>query len=275
MPYWFFAVLMGVLGLAFGSFANVVIWRSPRGESLSSPPSHCPVCDTPIGARDNIPVLSWLLLKGRCRACGTRISARYPLVELLGGALWLAAALWFGPSIRAGFAAAFFYLLLILAFIDLDTMRLPNPLVGLTALIGVTGAGAAQLLDRPIVPLVEFSGALSAPLVAAAVGAVVSAGIALLIALAYSAIRKSSGFGMGDVKLLAAIGVFLGPYGLLVLFIGSLAGAVAGIVLAARSESGLSTRFPFGPFLAAAAVLVTFVGSPLVSWYLGVAGLGS
>ncbi len=108
---------------------------------------------------------------------------------------------------------------------------------------------------------------------AAAVGVLVSAGLALLIALVYSAVRKASGFGMGDVKLLAAIGIFLGPYGLLVLFVGSLAGAIAGIVLASRKESGLATKFPFGPFLAGAAVLVTFIGPALVSWYLGVAGL--
>lgn len=274
MPTAAFAVLMTILGLAFGSFANVVIWRFPRGESLSHPPSHCPNCDTPIAWRDNVPVIAWLRLRGRCRSCGSPIHVRYPTVELLGGLLWLTAALVFGFSMRAVFAAAFYYLLLILAFIDLDTMRLPNPLVALLAGIGALGALLSQILGGAwMVPLIDFGGWLGQPLVASAVGLVVSAGLALAIAMAYSAVRKASGFGMGDVKLLAAIGIFLGPYGLLTLFFGSLAGAVVGIVIASRSEGSLTSRYPFGPFLAAAAVLVSVVGPGVVAWYLGLMNL--
>jgi leader peptidase (prepilin peptidase)/N-methyltransferase len=265
---------MTALGLSFGSFANVVIWRFPRGESLSTPPSHCPQCDTPIGWRDNVPVLSWLLLKGRCRSCAKPIPVRYPLVEAFSGMLWLAAALNWGVTIQAAFAAAFFYLLLILSFIDLDTMRLPNPLVGLLALIGIVGSLIAQLAGVAAVPLVGFSGWLASPLLASAVGALVSGGLSLLIALVYSGIRKTSGFGMGDVKLLGVIGVFLGPYGLMTLFFASLVGAIAGIVAARRSGESLTRRSPFGPFLAAGAVLVSFIGPAVWTWYAGIAGLG-
>jgi leader peptidase (prepilin peptidase)/N-methyltransferase len=273
IPFVAFAVLMTVLGLAFGSFANVVIWRFPRGESLNSPPSHCPACDTPIRWYDNVPVLSWILLRGKCRACGSRISPRYPAVELLGGLLWLAAALEFGVSARAAAAAAFFYLLLILAFIDLDTMRLPNPIVGLLAAIGLAGSAIGQVSGLDVVPLVDLGGWLSNPLVGSLVGAVVSGGIALAIAAAYSAVRKSSGFGMGDVKLLFAIGLFLGPYGLMVLFFGSLVGAIVGIAVASRPGGSLTSRYPFGPFLAAAAVIVALVGPDVWAWYLGLAGV--
>jgi leader peptidase (prepilin peptidase)/N-methyltransferase len=270
---WAFLALAATLGLAFGSFANVVIWRFPRGESLSHPSSHCPRCETPIRWHDNVPVLGWLLLRGRCRSCAEPISPRYPAVELLSGLLWAAAALAFGFGARAVFAAAFFYLLLILSFIDLDTMRLPNPIVGLLAVLGLIGSALAQFSPVDAVPLVGFGGLLASPLLASIVGAVVSAGVALSIALAYSAVRKADGFGMGDVKLLGAIGIFLGPYGLMTLFFGSLAGAIAGVIVAARNGGSVTAKYPFGPFLAAGAVVATLAGPTIWGWYLGAAGL--
>lgn len=272
MPYEVFAVTMFALGLAFGSFANVVIWRFPRGESLSSPPSRCPSCETPIRWTDNIPVLSWLLLRGRCRSCGESISVRYPIVETVSGVLFLIAALEFGWGLRAVAAAAFFYLLLVLSAIDFDTYRLPNPLVGITAAIGASGALVAQFTGVPAVPLLGFNGWLRSPLIAAGVGAVASAGIALGIALIYAGMRKREGFGMGDVKLLAAIGVFLGPYGVLVLFIASVLGAVVGVVAASRSGEGLTKAYPFGPFLAGSAVVTALYGPAVWRWYMGLVG---
>ncbi|MRR35468.1 prepilin peptidase, partial [bacterium] len=122
-----------VFGLVFGSFANVVIWRFPRGESLSAPASHCPLCERPIRWRDNIPVVSWVILRARCRDCGTPIHWRYPAVELLTALLWVLAVLKFGATPRAVMTACVFYLLVILAFIDLDVRRLPNPIVALLA----------------------------------------------------------------------------------------------------------------------------------------------
>lgn len=273
MPYEVFAVMMLLLGLSFGSFANVVIWRFPRHESLSSPPSHCPSCQSAIQWYDNIPVVSWLVLRGRCRACAEPISVRYPVVELLSGVLWLVAGLEFGVALRALAAAIFFYLLLILSAIDLDTRRLPNPIVGLCVGIGFAGAVVYQLTGLPITPLLDSRGWLASPVVAAVVGAVGSAGIALAIALTYAGMRRREGFGMGDVKLLGAIGLFLGPLGVLVLFLASVAGAIVGIIMARRSQEGLAKAYPFGPFLAAAAVLIALYGPEIWGWYVGLLGV--
>jgi leader peptidase (prepilin peptidase) / N-methyltransferase len=269
LPTWFFLTALALFGLAFGSFANVVIWRFPRGESLSSPPSRCPACETPILWYDNVPVASWILLRGRCRACGTRISARYPTVELLSGALWVVAGVRFGQAWQTAFAIAFFYLLMILSFIDWDTMRLPDPLVGLTALIGVVGAIAAAIAGVALVPLTPVAGVPLAPIVTALIGALLGVGVSLAIALLYSLIRKVDGFGGGDVKLLGAMGLFLGPYVLLAFFAGSVLGAVYGLIATAASRLGLQTKFPFGPFLAVGAVLTALWGPSLWHLYTG------
>lgn len=259
-----------LFGLLFGSFGNVVIWRFPRGESLSVPASHCPVCQKPIVWYDNVPLVSWLVLRGRCRSCGTPISARYPAVELLSGLLWLAAVVRFGLTAQAAACIVFFYMLLLLAFIDLDTMRLPNSLVGLLAVAGMAGVAITQLTGIPVVPLMPLGqGVLAVPVVFSLVGAVVSAGFVAVIALAYTRIRGVQGFGMGDIKLLIVIGLFLGPYGLLVLFLGSILGTGYGAVAARRGTDGMRHKFPFGPFLALAAVVVTLFGVPLVTWYAG------
>lgn len=260
-----------IFGLLFGSFGNVVIWRLPRGESLSVPASHCPKCETPITWYDNIPVASWLLLRAKCRSCGAPISARYPSVELLSGLLWLAATLHFGLSVQAAVCICFFYVLLLLAFIDLDTMRLPNSLVGLLAVVGIVGVVITQVTGVPAVPLMPLgSGIFAIPVVFSLVGAALSAGVVLLVALAYSRVRGTEGFGMGDIKLLFVIGLFLGPYGLVVLLFGSLFGAVFGLVMSRRSSEGMRYKFPFGPFLALAAIIVTLVGAPAVTWYVHV-----
>jgi leader peptidase (prepilin peptidase)/N-methyltransferase len=266
--FWYFASF--IMGLVFGSFGNVVIWRLPRGESLSVPASHCPVCETPIAWYDNVPILSWLVLLGRCRSCGAPISVRYPSVELLSGLLWMAAVVHFGPSVQAAVCVFFFYVLMLLAFIDVDTMRLPNSLVGLLALVGLAGLAITQLSGVLAVPLMPLGdGALAIPWVFSLVGAVVSAGTVLAIALVYARVRGTDGFGMGDIKLLLVIGLFLGPYGLLVLVIGSFIGAFYGVIASRRSPEGMRHKFPFGPFLALSAVVVTLVGVPLVAWYVG------
>lgn len=261
-------VLVFVLGLAFGSFGNVVIWRLPRGESLSYPASHCPTCDAPIAWHDNVPVASWLMLKGRCRACAARIPVRYPAVELASGLLWVLAWVRFGSSPRALGAILFYYLLLILAAIDLDTYRLPNPLVGLMGAIGVAGI-AASMVGLPVLPLLPAGGVFSSPLVSALVGGGAPAVMTLGIALIYERARGREGFGMGDVKLLAAMGPYLGPYTLMVLFLGSMLGAVVGVIAARRSAEGMAMRVPFGPFLAAAAVIVSVAGPAVWHWYAG------
>lgn len=302
-----------MFGLVFGSFANVVIWRFPRGENLSHPDSHCPVCETPILWRDNIPVVSWLLLRGRCRSCGVPISPRYPIVELMSGALWVLAGLRFGMSAQTGFAVAFFYILLLLSWIDLDTMHLPNKLVGLLAVIGLAGAVFAQFSGIAAVPLIGQSlGWMTGPLPMAIGGALISAGPALLLSVVMGAILRRPALGMGDVKLLGVIGLFLGGYGVMSFFVGSMVGVVyslafrdrsirvddderdtpydqvdsavdeaayvGGAVDAPDSDSAQSEEapsdmsrhkgtFPFGPALAAGAVIVTLFGPQLWMWY--------
>lgn len=266
---WFgFIVFLGY-GLVFGSFANVVIWRFPRGESLSHPGSRCPSCGTSIRWYDNIPVVSWLRLGGRCRACEAPISPRYPAVEIISGLLWVLAWLTWGFTVRAAFGVAFFYLLLILAAIDLDTYRLPNALVGLMAVIGTIGVVASALTGLEALPLMTAEGPLASPVAFAVAGSVAGAGLALGIALVYQLARKREGFGMGDVKLLAAMGPFLGLYTLLALFVASLVGAIVGVAVSRRSEDGLSARIPFGPFLALGAVVTAVVGPAIWGWYAG------
>lgn len=265
IPVWMPPVASLLFGLVFGSFANVVIYRFPRGESLSYPASHCPGCGSTIRWYDNVPVMSWVLLRGRCRDCGEGISPRYPLVETTSGLLWVLAWVLFGVTWQTLFAIAFFYLLLILAAIDLDTYRLPNVLVGVLAGVGVVGVIVGVAADAPAVPLLGSG----EPVATALAGVASSAGIALAIALLYEVVRKRQGFGMGDVKLLAAIGVFLGPYGVMVLFVGSVLGAVVGVWQTARGSGGLAAKIPFGPFLAAGAVMVTAFGPAAWSWYWG------
>ncbi len=268
-----FPFALFVLGLVFGSFANVVIWRFPRGESLSVPASHCPVCNHPIRWRDNIPVLSWALLRAKCRDCGAHISGRYPAVELATGLLWFACGARFGLSVEAVVAAVMCYLLLILSAIDLDTLRLPNALVGLLGAVGYAAVLVTQFFGIEAAPLTRAGGGLASPLLAAVAGSVIAGGLSLGIASVYKGVRGRAGFGMGDVKLLVALGPYLGIYNSAVLFLGSIIGAVWGVIAAWRSGRGLSAKIPFGPALALAAVVLLFFGPNLWEWYAGLVGL--
>lgn len=270
----FFTIALGLFGLLFGSFANVVIWRVPRQESIVQPGSHCPSCGTPIAWYDNVPVLSWLVLRAKCRACGKPIPARYPIVEATSGLLFVAAALVFGPGIQAVTAAFFFWFLLILSAIDIDCMRLPNPIVASLAILGVAGAVYASITGEPGAPLVGLakSGLFAQPLVASFAGVILGAGLSGGVAAAYGALRGKSGLGMGDVKLLGALGMFLGPYVLLSLFFGSVFGAVFGLLSGRRGRLA-DTRIPFGPWLALGGLMTAITGPAIVGWYLQVAGL--
>ncbi len=269
-----FIVLLGVLGLAFGSFANVVIWRFPRGEPLSSPPSRCPGCGHSIRWYDNIPVISWVLLRGRCRDCGVPISLRYPLVEIASGALWSLAGMLYGFSARTVWAIALFYLLLILSLIDLDVMRLPNRIVAALALAGLAGVLLAQFTPIEALPL-TFTGESPPgnPLVSGLLGVIAGAGSSLAVAMIYERVRQTVGFGMGDVKLLGAMGLYFGPYVLTVLFFGSFIGAVLGLALAHGGEQWRTKKIPFGPMLALGALVTAIAGPALWAWYAGVTHL--
>ncbi|MGZ4267860.1 MAG: prepilin peptidase [Solirubrobacteraceae bacterium] len=242
------AALLG--GLIVGSFLNVVAWRLPRGESLAHPPSHCPSCDTPIKPYDNVPVLSWLLLRGRCRACGAPISARYPLVELGTGLLWAAVVLarWDDAGqIVLGILLVGF--LVPITLIDLDFRLIPNKLTLPAAVLALVTILA---LDR---------GFLAEALIAAAA----AGGFFFVAAVAYP-----RGMGMGDVKLAAVMGLYLGRAVAPAVFIALIAGVVVGAGIIARkgAAAGRKTAVPFGPFLALGAVIALFAGDAIVDAYL-------
>ena len=274
MPHWFFVAAMTLYGLLFGSFANVVIWRVPRGESIVRPGSHCPACEAPIAWFDNIPVVSWLVLRGRCRSCASRISPRYPLVEAASGALFLAAALRFGVSWRAVVTAIVFWLLLVLSAIDLDVLRLPNPLVLALASVGGIATLVSELTGVQIVPLPAEQGSaiLGRPLLSALVGVALGVGLTATIAIVYRTVRHRRGLGMGDVKLLGALGLLLGPYVVMAMFFGSLFGMAAGLT-SGHAVRASERPMPFGPWLAAGAVVTILAGSYIWEWYGRVAGL--
>jgi leader peptidase (prepilin peptidase)/N-methyltransferase len=238
----------GVLGAVFGSFLNVVAYRLPRRESLLRPASRCPGCGTPIRPYDNIPVLSWLLLRGRCRSCSVSISPRYPLVETLTAALCVGAVLAGGGTVKVALHVALILLLVPVALIDLEHRIVPNKL---TALGAVFALGLGLGLDP--------SGEPERLIAAAAAG-----GALLLAALAYP-----GGMGMGDVKLAAVLGLFLGRDVAPAMLIALIAGVLVGGVVIARkgAAEGRKTAVPFGPFLALGATVAVFAGDPLVNWY--------
>jgi len=274
VPEWFFLLFLGLFGLLFGSFANVVIWRVPRGESIVSPGSHCPNCGMDIRWYDNVPVVSYILLRARCRGCGTGISPRYPIFELASGALWVVAGLTFGVSPRTVAAIFLFYLLLLLAVIDLDTQRLPNLLVAVLAGGGVVGLVVTQMAQLQCTPLIGIadSGLAASPWAAAAIGVMLGAGIPGIIGLAYSLVRGKQGMGMGDIKLLGALGLYTGPYVVMVLLVASILGAAVGF-LGSRDVRTSEQKIPFGPFLAAATLIVVTAGPTMWTWYAAVTGI--
>ncbi len=249
----FIIAYAAVLGLIVGSYLNVVIYRLPRRLSTVLPRSRCPSCGAPIRARDNLPVVSWLLLRGRCRACGAPISPRYPSIEAATAALFVGCVLAFGVSVAALAAAIFGALLIALAAIDVEHMLLPDRLT----LPGL----ALGLALSPFLPFGGFRAAL--------LGALLGGGILLALAGGWLLLRGEEGMGLGDVKMLAMIGAFLGWKGMVVtLFSASLLGALVGIALLGRSRAGLKTRLPFGAFLSLGGLFALFAGAPLVDLYL-------
>jgi leader peptidase (prepilin peptidase)/N-methyltransferase len=243
------AVFAGMLGLAFGSFLNVVAYRLPRGESLSRPGSRCPGCGTPVRPQDNIPVLSWLALRGRCRGCHTAISIRYPLVEALTAALCVAVVLAGEGRLETLIGLAFVLLLVPIAFIDLDHRIIPNKLTGPGAVLAVVLVAA---LDTAALPEHLIAG--------------LAAGGFLLAA----ALAKPGGMGMGDVKLAAVLGLYLGRAVAPAIFIALMSGVMVGAAVIARkgAREGRTTAVPFGPFLALGALVAFFAGDALVDAYL-------
>lgn len=243
------ATFAGVLGAVFGSFLNVVAYRLPRHESLLGPASHCPSCGTPVKPYDNIPILSFLLLHGRCRSCATPISPRYPLVEALTAALCAGAVLAHSSAAAIALSVALILLVVPAALIDLEHRIIPNRLTAL-------GAVLALVLGLALDP----SGEPQRLIAGAGAG-----GFLLLAALAYP-----GGMGMGDVKLAGVMGLFLGRAVAPAILIALLAGVLVGGFIVARkgAREGRKTAVPFGPFLALGAVVATFVGQDIVALYV-------
>ena len=247
-------LIVGVFGLMIGSFLNVCIARLPLGESVVSPRSRCPKCNTPIAWYDNIPVLSYLALGAKCRACRAPISARYPLVEITTAVAFVLQAIAFpdDPILLAS-RLAFTAMLIVLFGTDYDTQRL----LDVITLPGIVVGLAFSLFTPP-------------GIVASLIGAALGAGILLAVRWVWRKLRGFEGMGLGDVKMLAMIGAFLGWRQIwVVLFVASLTGAVVGLLLTMRQGRSMQTRLPFGTFLAIAAYVASIVGERLLSWYLG------
>ncbi len=238
----------GVLGAIFGSFLNVVIHRLPRHESVVKPASHCPRCGTPVKPYDNIPILSWLLLRGHCRSCGEPISPRYPLVEAGTGILCVGAVL--AHQTASGIALSIALILIVVpaALIDLEHRIIPNKLTALGAVVAIVLGTALDPAGEP-----------ERLIAGAAAG-----GFLLLAALAYP-----GGMGMGDVKLAGMMGLFLGTAVAPALLIALVSGVLVGAVIIARkgAQAGRKTAVPFGPFLALGAIVAIYAGLPLVNLY--------
>ena len=249
------AVVLGIFGLLIGSFANVVIYRVPEGRSIVRPPSGCPACGSRVRSRDNIPVISWLVLRGRCRDCHTSISLRYPAVEALVGALFVGVGLRFGISWTGVGEAALAAGLVVLAFIDLEHLLLPKKIVYATltvvAVVFVAGAATGTQWHRLLV---------------AAISAVVP--WALFFVINFVSPRA---MGFGDVRLALLIGFGLGwlgaGYAFLGFIVASVLGSVVGVTMIALGKAGRRTPIPFGTFLAAGAVVAVLAGAPVVNWY--------
>ena len=262
-----------VFGLLIGSFLNVCILRIPRDESIVLPASHCNACGTAIKPYDNIPVLSWLVLRGRCRKCGARISPMYPLVEFTTGLLFAACYLAFGPTTDALKWAIFAALMVVLTVTDFRERILPDRVnfIGLGAGLLLSlftqpvDGGAAWLANRffdfpPPTPVLSLADAV--------IGAGVASGLLWLVAEGYFRLRGREGMGLGDVKMMAMAGAFLGVQrALLTILLGSLLGSLIGGAVIALQRKGREFELPFGTFLGAGAMLVVFFGSATLAWY--------
>jgi leader peptidase (prepilin peptidase)/N-methyltransferase len=249
-------VFSALLGLLIGSFLNVLIWRVPRGESVVSPPSACPGCGQPIRARDNVPVLSWLVLRGRCRDCAEPISRRYPLVEAATGLLFAVMALSLGLD---PVLPAYLYLAAVgvaLAMIDIDTRRLPDALTLPSYPVGLILLGVGAVCDSD-----------SGDLLRAALGGAAMFALYFAIVFAYP-----KGMGFGDVKLAGVLGLYTGWLGWgawsVGVFAGFLIGGLWGIGVIISGNGGLKSKMPYGPFMLLGALLAVLVGQNLADWYL-------
>jgi leader peptidase (prepilin peptidase)/N-methyltransferase len=247
-----------VIGAILGSFLNVVIYRVPRRESIVRPGSACPACGTRLLARDNIPIVSFLLLRGRCRACSARISPRYPIVEAIAGGLPVLLLLRFGFGVEFIVYLCLSYVLLVLSFIDLDLRILPDRVTLPGLVVGLI-----------VAPLLHLTPSFWSSLI----GALVGGGLLYVIGILGELMLKKESMGGGDVKLAAMLGAFMGwQTTVLALFVAFFVGAVVGVAVIASKRTDWSRSIPFGPFIALGAVVSILWGEPLVTWYSSLLG---
>lgn len=246
--------LVFMFGMCIGSFLNVCIYRLPSSMSIINPPrSFCPQCNSAIQFYDNIPVLSYLWLKGRCRNCKASISLRYPLVELMTGILAIAVLFMFGLTLESVVYFVFISSLLVITFIDIDHKIIPD----IITLPGIPIGLAASI----VLPDMTFKSSL--------LGFLVGGGSLLLVAWTYSLITHKEGMGGGDIKLLGMIGTFIGWKGVIfTIFAASLTGTFVGIIVILLKEKNLKFALPFGPFLSIGAMSYVFFGEKVLFWYL-------
>lgn len=272
-------VFIFLFGLIIGSFLNVCILRIPAGKSIVHPASACTSCGAPIRPYDNIPVASYFLLGGKCRQCKTRISAMYPLVELLTGLLFLACYESFGLRFETAKWAAFSAILIVLVFTDLRERLLPDVVnysgfgLGLAfSLFTAPSDGMAVWLSNRVFDYPPSRPVLS--LADALFGAAIGSGLLWLVSEAYFRLRGREGMGLGDVKMMLMAGAFLGARRtLLTILAGSLLGSVLGFAFMLLRRKGSDYELPFGTFLGMGALLVVFFGTPLINWYLSLLGI--
>jgi leader peptidase (prepilin peptidase)/N-methyltransferase len=289
IPVWLIATFVALFGLTLGSFLNVCIARLPHHASIVRPGSRCPRCGMAIRVRDNVPILSWLLLRGKCRDCGWRIPWRYPAVEAAAAALFLLCFFQFGLTVVGGGMAVLCFLLLGLAVMDAETMRLPDaftlPGIGLGIVYTEVAAhfrfipraftlpwGHFEIWDTGTFLQFPFlSHGIPGFAVSAFWAALAGLGI-LVIRWIYFLVRNKEGMGLGDTKLLAMIAAWLGPqFTLLTLFLAVVGAALLGMawtLVSRRRQKALEMRLPFGAFLCGAAIYSIFAGWPLIHWYM-------
>jgi len=254
-----------IFGAIVGSFLNVCIYRIPRGLSIISPSSCCPSCEKPIRFYDNIPILSYILLRGRCRWCSARISIKYPLVEFLNATLYAIASSRFGPEPSWHLLVYFIFLssLIVITFIDLEHQIIPDR-------ITLSGIPLGLILGSTILPdpflRAELLGFRSSIL-----GLLLGGGLFYLVAVLGKTVFKKEAMGGGDIKMMSLVGAVLGWKGvLLTTFIGSLSGSIIGVSLIVLKGRGGGSKIPFGPFLSLGAVLSLLLGEEFLMWFKGV-----
>ena len=255
-------VLVFIFGALVGSFLNVCIGRIPDGESIVTPPSHCPKCQAPIAFYDNVPLLSFLVLGGRCRGCRERISPRYFVVELMMGLLALALFRWFGLSFSFAVSFVFVAALIVISFTDLDVRIVPDVISLPGIVLGLVFSVASYFFFH------DELGIIPTPL-SSLIGILAGGGFLLATAWVYEKFTGVEGMGGGDIKLLAMIGAFLGwPAIPVTLFIASLLGSVVGIACMVRTGAGRKMALPFAPFLCSGALAYLFYANQIIELYL-------